>query len=76
MAAVTRLGLYGGPRSLYGSFEGKEEQVIVEEEIVIKGGSGLTEKQWKIEEAKQIRALQRRYRQIALDDDEILSLIL
>ena len=28
--ATTRLGLYGGPRSLYGSFAGKVEQVIVE----------------------------------------------
>ena len=26
MTAVTRLGLYGGPRSPYGSFEGKAEQ--------------------------------------------------
>lgn len=24
---VTRLGLYGGPRGLYGSFAGKEESV-------------------------------------------------
>lgn len=26
---ITRLGLYGGPRSLYGSFEGKANEVIV-----------------------------------------------
>jgi hypothetical protein len=31
MAAVTRLGLYGGPRGLYGDFSGKTEQVIVPE---------------------------------------------
>lgn len=31
MAAVTRLGLYGGPRGLYGDFAGKTEQVIVPE---------------------------------------------
>jgi hypothetical protein len=31
MAAVTRLGLHGGPRGLYGSFEGKELAVVVVE---------------------------------------------
>jgi len=30
MAAITRLGLYGGTRGLYGSFAGKVEQVIEE----------------------------------------------
>jgi len=30
MVAITRLGLYGGSRSLYGSFAGKVEQVIEE----------------------------------------------
>lgn len=28
MAAVTRLGLYGGSRAPYGSFSGKTEQVV------------------------------------------------
>jgi len=32
---VTRLGLYGGTRGLYGSFEGKTEQEIIE---VVAGG--------------------------------------
>lgn len=27
---ITRLGLYGGPRGLYGSFVGKTEAVVVE----------------------------------------------
>lgn len=30
MAVVTRLGLYGGPRGLYGDFSAKTEQEIVE----------------------------------------------
>jgi len=39
MAAVTRLGLYGGPRGLYGSFAGKTEQVIVAAAAAEGGGS-------------------------------------
>ena len=31
MAAVTRLGLYGGPRAPYGSFAGRTTNVVVEE---------------------------------------------
>ena len=38
MAAVTRLGLYGGPRSPYGSFAGKTAQVIVAASTTEGGG--------------------------------------
>lgn len=38
MAAVTRLGLYGGPRSPYGSFAGKTEQEIPEAVVIYEGG--------------------------------------
>ncbi len=37
MAAVTRLGLYGGPRGPYGSFDGKEEGVVVVDTARSKG---------------------------------------
>lgn len=36
MAAVTRLGLYGGTRSPYGSFEGKTEQEDIGGGVVAK----------------------------------------
>jgi len=38
MAAVTRLGLYGGPRSPYGSFAGKTAQEIIAVEESFSGG--------------------------------------
>lgn len=39
MAAVTRLGLYGGSRGLYGSFAGKTAQVIADTTPAGGGGS-------------------------------------
>ena len=35
---LTRLGLYGGPRGLYGSFAGKEQQVITVVDETATGG--------------------------------------
>ena len=37
MAAVTRLGLYGGPRGLYGDFSTKEEGTPVVEDVFFFG---------------------------------------
>ncbi len=33
MAAITRLGLYGGPRGLYGDFSTKEAGVVISDEF-------------------------------------------
>jgi len=42
MAVVTRLGLYGGPRRLYGSFAGKAEDVAPRDTVTRLGLYGAT----------------------------------
>lgn len=54
MAAVTRLGLYGGTRSLYGSFAGKEEGEVVSTQT--KGG--ISRRRKKLLRQKQQKLLQ------------------
>ncbi len=39
MAQVTRLGLHGGPRGLYGSFAGRSENVVTAEAVTTGGGT-------------------------------------
>ena len=39
MAAVTRLGLHGGPRGLYGDFSGRTENIVVEDTEKFGGSS-------------------------------------
>lgn len=72
---VTRLGLYGGPRSLYGSFAGKTEQEIVV--AVTKGGGVGSEEDFYALEKRQMRELekQRHLAMLVADDEEILALL-
>jgi hypothetical protein len=60
MAAVTRLGLGGGPRGLYGSFEGKELAPEVEPEVAQPSGGWIRRQDEESTEQRKARILKER----------------
>jgi hypothetical protein len=60
MAAVTRLGLHGGPRGLYGSFEGKELAPEVEPEVAQPSGGWIRQQDEESTGQRKARILKER----------------
>ena len=64
--AITRLGLYGGPRSPYGSFSGKVTEIIIEDAVQF--GKKFYAQQY--EAKRKLLTMQMRR-----EDEEILAMI-